>query len=154
MLKYMTATLAAVALTVTSFAATPAQAEMDRGEKLRLLLGLGALGALVVANERNKDRRNDNNYSSRGRAPVIDVTPGYGRGKHGKGRARALPARCETAVPTRRGTRTYFGQPCLDRAGYRAALPRQCAATLDFGRRQVTAFEERCLRRHGYRVRG
>ena len=152
MLKTITAGAAAAAIAITSFAATPAQA-LDRGETMRLLLGLAAAG--VVMHEASKhdkvmDRRH--RQSSRNDPPTVRVAPGY-RGKRHKN-SRYLPARCETDVPTRRGERTFFGKPCLERSGFRAALPRQCARTLDFGRREVLAYGKGCLRRHGYRMRG
>lgn len=150
MFKFITSTAAAAALALTSFAATPAQAGLDRGETIRLLLGLGAIGALVVANDRSKDRRRSA-QTYRNEPPVIRVTPGD-RDRYQQ--RQALPARCATDVPTRSGERTYYGQPCLDRYGFTAALPSQCARTLDFGRRQVRAYGEQCLRRNGYRVRG
>ncbi|MCO6384045.1 MAG: hypothetical protein JXQ91_20690 [Vannielia sp.] len=150
MFKTLTATAAAAAIALTSFSA-PAQAEMDRGETLRLLLGLGAVGALIAANERSKDRSSASRSDNR----VIDVTPGYGRGgdRHGnKGRRVRMPQQCETVVPTRRGNQVFYGQPCLNRNGFRAQLPQACRYTLDLGRKRVQAFEQRCLRRNGYRT--
>ncbi|MBY6049434.1 hypothetical protein [Vannielia litorea] len=149
MFKTLTATALAAAVALTSFS-SPAQAEMDRGETLRLLLGLGAIGALVAANERNKDRAST---SRRDTDRVIRVTPGYGGDRYkDRNRHARLPQRCETAVPTRRGTQIFYGQPCLDRSGFRARLPQNCSYTLDLGRKRVKAYEQRCLRRAGYRT--
>lgn len=152
MFKTLTATAAAAVLAITSFTATPAQAEMDRGETIRLLIGLGAIGALVAANERSKDRsRTATRYDNR----VIDVTPNYGndRGRYkDRGRHARLPERCETSVPTRRGTQIFYGAPCLQRNGFQARLPRACSYTLNVGRKQVQAYEQRCLRQNGFRT--
>lgn len=152
MFKTLTATAAAAAVALASLA-TPASAELDRGETMRLLIGLGVVGALVAANERQKDRDRSDRYDNR----VVEVTP-YGNGRYDRDRDRhrnrnaRLPGRCETSVPTRRGTQVFYGEPCLQRSGFRARLPRECAYRLDVGRKTVTAYEQRCLRHNGFRT--
>lgn len=146
MYRKMTATLAAAAMTLSGFAATPAQA-LDRGEATRLLLGLGALA--VIANEVSKNR----DESDRRATPRhVDVKPYKPNKRHKTNVNRSLPPQCETAVPTRKGERRYFGRPCLQKSGFRAELPNKCASTLDFGRREVVAYEKNCLLKRGYRV--
>jgi len=158
MIRKFTATIAAGAIALTGFAATPAQA-LDEGETLRLLLGVGALAAIAsAAHNKNKDKDrnkdsvkinawpNDPYYNGN-----VQVKPYQQQGVKTRRRA-TLPAKCETVVPTRRGDQRFFGEPCLKRSGFHAKLPQKCAKTLDFGRREVKAYGKTCLQKQGYRV--
>lgn len=163
------------ALTLTSFAATPAQADLDRGETMRLLLGLGAVAIIASEAERRKDKRT----KVIRKRPVAEPQPTYRpvqprrpaghmsqerlkgeifRGAQARtGQRRYLPivpAECERRIQAYNGkVRRVFGRPCLKRAGFRQPLPRQCQVTVDLPNRSVTAWKKRCLINAGYDIR-
>lgn len=136
------ASILALSLAVTSFAAAPAAAGNDENLK-KFLLGAGTLLIIGSALENSKDK----------------PAHGYGHKKYKKKRhiSKVLPRYCLTKVRAHHGPERLFGARCLHR-NYRYAdwLPRKCMARVKFWRhghahvRKV--YRARCLRHYGYRL--
>jgi len=128
LLKYLTGTLAALAVAVTGLlaSATPAKA-IDRDDLFRFLLGAATVAIIVHAyNDRN--RRHDRRYvdntlpdycieTMRTGGRNVDV---YNATCLRNAGLTGLPNRCERSIRTNRGQRTVFSANCLFDAGYRA----------------------------------
>ncbi len=141
--KTLITTALAAALAIGPLTATPAAADSD--DVAKLLLGAIALGVVVHAIDKNRDRNDEATHG-----PHNPVDPGWGRPPH---RRYALPARCEFEVRTRQGRREVFGERCLEREGVRVnRLPNRCEFDVWTERGRRTVFGSRCLREHGYRV--
>lgn len=140
MTKHFIATVVAAALTITSFSAAPARAEINDVE--RLLLGLGALAIIGTAIHENQSRKKSNRVAVTRRA--TDFAP----------RRAALPQFCLRTVNTYNGDRRLFGARCL-RNNYAQfnRLPEQCRRVVTGPRGQRVGYGPRCLRRAGFHAK-
>ena len=162
MFKHLIGTTFAAAIAFTGFSAKPAQAGLDEGELLRLLLGLGA--AAVILDEINdNDKKRKKVVRPRVNKPATVVNPRRTQPPviHGtivpkkpkKHTRKFVPVQCERRIQTPTGSRYVFGRPCLERLGFQAKLPSSCRVNVKLERRTVPAWTKRCLRRNGYSIR-
>jgi hypothetical protein len=147
--KTFIATALSGALAFTG-AATPAVAAPDGEDVAKVLLGLAAIG--IIANALENERKSEA-VPAHG---TYDPEPYWrDRDRRGgrRGHFRALPARCEFAVRTRRGWTEVFGKHCLEREGVRVnRLPDRCEFRIRTDRGRRTVYGSQCLERHGYTV--
>ncbi|MBM7065995.1 hypothetical protein [Actibacterium sp. 188UL27-1] len=156
MIKFFTASIFAIALTLTSLVPSPVQAR-DRDDVARLVIGAAALAIIAksIDDKRKRDKKREKAKRAKKRShaqvPVVRGTPR----RHGGHNAIAtIPGSCERIIDTRNGPRRFFGRPCLDRTGFSGRLPQTCLRTLDLPRRTVAAYGKRCLLNRGVRIRG
>ncbi len=151
--KTFKATLLAAVLAVSSVAVTPARAAPDGEDFIKGAIGIIALGALVNAIEKDRNRR-----TTPSRAPTYQHydPPRYQPPRHDPPRghaSRELPAQCLFDVRTRDGWRSVYGRNCMEQFGVRVnRLPRDCAFEVRTDHGRNTVYGQRCLVRSGYRV--
>ncbi|MGB3313912.1 MAG: hypothetical protein WBB85_05835 [Albidovulum sp.] len=143
MKKQMIAAITAIALTLTSAAATPAAAQERGNDALKVLLGAAAIGLLI--SQANKDKR------SKEKAKVTRRQP-YDGWNHRKDKVRhnnrRIPAQCVFAV---RG-HDVVSSRCLQEFGAARNVPSSCAFVINTSWGKRTVYGSRCLRDRGYRV--
>ncbi len=158
--------LALTAITALSIALTPATApaesRLEGQEILGLLLGLGALAAIVnEVRDRDEVRPATRTYrapirQSRLPAPVYEEF-WYDRQERRKNQrfsrhTRLLPSNCIRPDVTLRNSRV-LGDPCLRRFDVQTRrLPEQCRHRVNTRSGWRTVFRVRCLRKSGYEV--
>ena len=164
MIKTLTASIFAIALTLTAIAPSPVQAR-DRDDIARIVVGAAALAIIAksIDDKRKRDEKRAKKRVTRHRhiaqfsqAPRRDrLNVPVVRGTPRRGNAIAtIPSSCERIIDTRNGPRRFFGRPCLHRTGFSGRLPQSCLRTLDLPRRTVAAYGKRCLLNRGVRIRG
>ena len=136
--------ITAAALTLTTFSAAPARAELSDIEKL--LLGAGALAIIGTAihegQKATKKKKRKKIVLHQPWQPAVQPT-----------RA-ALPAYCLRTVRAFGGDRRIFGARCL-RNNYAQVnrLPNRCKTYVEGPQGTRVGFRPRCLRKAGYTVR-
>jgi hypothetical protein len=137
------AAVTAIALTLSSAAATPAMAQ-DRGnDALKVLLGAAAIGLLL--NQVNKNKQDDKKQVTRNTHYTHwQPNRNYGQDK------RRIPPQCVFSV---RGHDVVSAR-CLEE--FRAArnMPSSCAFVINTSWGRRTVYGSRCLRDRGFIVAG
>ncbi|MBJ3761395.1 hypothetical protein ILP92_01340 [Maribius pontilimi] len=153
MIRLISTALLSATLALSPIA--PAQAQMSNDELTKILLGAAAVGAIGLAIDKAKDRKEEKARKARETlrnaknknvaAPVRD-----GRG----GRSRALPARCVDIVEgPRGGIRQVLSKRCLkDTTNAVRHLPHRCERDVYAFGRYRTVYGTRCLERYGWTV--
>jgi hypothetical protein len=160
-MKRLIATALVAALSLTSFAATPASA-LDQGERNRLVLGLGALaiiGALAgKGNSGGYVERNDNVWTPGrgddwrgGRHDWRDDRYDRRDDRYGR-RDRTLPSSCQFSIRTRNGVQSVLGKSCLAGNSRLGRLPDACEFNIRTSRGNRDVYGARCLEQNGYRI--
>lgn len=140
MKKQIVAAVTAIALTITSAAATPAMAQ-DRGnDALKVLLGAAAIGLLL--SQANKDKRNDGKATVK-RNSRHDYWDHRKKPVYSK---RRIPAQCVFSV---RGHDVVSAR-CLQEYGIARNVPSRCAFVINTSWGKRTVYGSRCLRDRGY----
>ena len=138
----LSATFAAVALALTSLAASATPARASDDAMIKLLLG--AVAVAIIASGAAQSRATTHAPRRQHARPHPHHAPhGYhARPKH---RARYLPQHCATSFRT--GGKQYhaYSARCLHHAGLHR-LPSACVVSTRSGNLYAT----HCLRRHGY----
>lgn len=158
MYRTFISTIAAAAIALTAFGATPAFADRDRdlARALTAILGVAVIGT-IIHDKKKKDRarratRRD--YQPEYHPPRVHRRPQVDpRPLPRKVRRNLLPPHCLRSFKTRRGTVRMFPRRCLERSySFINHLPEHCATRVktDGGRR--IGWEARCLRQAGYRL--
>ncbi len=158
----LTAATTALALVLGSFAATPAAALSDDGEKaLGWILGLGATALIINELDKGGSTRR---VAPAPRSPGFDIRDERWDGRRDDrrdgrrdgrrdDRRLTVPASCLIAVRTHDGRREVVSGRCATEVVGRGRLPRSCAFELitDHGRRE-TVYGRNCLEDEGYRI--
>ena len=153
MTRKLIATIAAAAIALSGFTATPAAA-MDDREVIKLLLGAAAVGVLVnELNKKNKKeiaaesayrnnnvyRYDDNRYDNNTRNARVN-------------RNRVIPSSCVFDIRTRNGNRDVVSGNCVERSDFRGNLPKDCKFEIRRDGRKQTVYGASCLRDRGIRI--
>lgn len=134
--KIFIATALATSLAFNPVTVAPAAADSDDVTKFLL----GALAVGVVVHAIKKDRERD---AARAAAMAAHAA------------AYRLPARCKFQTHTLHGPANVLGNRCLRREGVNtSALPNSCAFVINSHRGPRTVFGEYCLTQAGYTLAG
>lgn len=134
--KMFIATVLATSLALSPATVTPAAADNDDVAKFLL----GALAVGVVVHAIKKDRERDAARAAAAAAAAEARAAAY-----------RLPARCKFQAHTNHGPRDVLGTRCLRREGVNINnLPTNCAFVINSQRGLRTVFGEYCLRQAGY----
>lgn len=140
--------LAALALGLTAVTATPAMADRQSDNLLKLLLG-GAAVALVIKELKDKKKKSTPVYQQP-RNPRWDDRDRR-RDQHGW-RNRMIPSRCVVQVRTHSGRQSFVSGECVEDYGFRKSLPKSCAFELRGPRGKRDFYGSQCLARNGYQI--
>ncbi len=141
MKKQMIAAVTAIALTITSAAATPATAQDNGNDALKVLLGAAAIGLLI--SQANKNKRDDD------KARVTrNSRHDHRHGKNSQNNNRRIPAQCVFSV---RGHEVVSAR-CLQEYGIARDVPSRCAFVINTSWGQRTVYGSRCLKDRGYKL--
>jgi hypothetical protein len=135
------AAVTAIALTLTSAAATPAMAQDKGNDALKVLLGAAAIGLLI--SQANKNKRDDK--------PKVTRNTQYGHWQPNRNYGhdkRRIPAQCVFSV---RG-HDVVSSRCLQEYGVARNVPSGCAFVINTSWGKRTVYGSRCLRDRGYRI--
>jgi hypothetical protein len=141
--RRLTATLAALALALAGMTATAMPARAQGDEFARILLGaltLAIIGSAIAGASQPKPVR----------PPPVWGPPVWGPPVVHPPRPAPttwLPAHCAIDI----GGRTFFGEVCLNRAGFAHRLPQSCARQVHTPRGWRIAYDGHCLRQAGWR---
>ena len=142
MKKQMIAAVTAIALALTSAAATPAMAQSRENDALKVLLGAAAIGLLL--SQANKDKRSKEKAKVTRHKPYDDWKPRKKKVHHKK----YIPAQCVFSV---RGHQVVSAR-CLQEYGIARNVPSRCAFVINTSWGQRTVYGSRCLKDRGYRL--
>lgn len=139
--KRFIATIAAIAIAVTSFSAVPARAGDDEAAAaIAAILGLAVIGAVIA--DKRKDKKKVTVKEPRHPRPL---PPRVGR--------KILPQQCLRSFRTDRGAARIFGQRCLQRHYKHVhSLPQRCHREVYTDRGWRQGFGARCLNHYGYQL--
>lgn len=148
MSKTFIASVLAAALTITSFSAAPARAELTDFEKF--LLGAGALVIIGTAvHEQNKKAVKQR------KAPKVTYhsPPRPKPTVKKKRKAAAIPGFCITRVQSHNGPRRILSRRCLQN-NYRDVnlLPNRCRSFIEGPRGTRVGYRPKCLRKAGFQI--
>jgi hypothetical protein len=150
------ATVAAVSILITGFAAAPARAGQDDiGRALAALLGIAIVGAVIHDKKKDKKKaaRAQQQQRHKVHKPVQKKRHVKPRPLPRRASEHLLPGRCLRSFETHRGTARIFGERCLQRHySFTNRLPQHCERRVRTDRGPRFGFGARCLRKQGYKL--
>jgi hypothetical protein len=159
MYRPLIGTIAAIAVAITGFTATPARAgDDDLAAAIAIILGLAVVGSVI------KDKRDDRKARNQVYVPPRQVhTPPrqiyrqkpqvQPRPRPQRVNRKLLPQQCLRSIPTRRGQARVFGQRCLEQNyRYVNSLPANCQRQIQTNRGWRYGYGARCLNQYGYQL--
>ena len=150
MTKTTLATVLALSLAATGFAAAPARAA-DSGDVAKIAAGLATLfiiGKALENSDTAPDRRRPHDYRDYGHSHKPKPLPA----RSWQGR-KHLPAQCLYAHNSWSGRITMLNRRCLEKT-YRHAssLPTACRVEANTRKGMRRGYDPKCLRGYGYRL--
>lgn len=165
MTQKLLASVLALSLAFTGFAAVPARADNDAAKLLAGIATVFIIGK-AIQNKKDRDARatsNANNYTYNDRwnnnqgknyyeQPRRDQRRDKWKDQRRNHRAKILPSRCLDRTWARGKWFHYYGARCLQRFGKARSYPSECRREVRTDRGWRNVYGAHCLGRQGYRV--
>ncbi|WP_372604585.1 hypothetical protein [Actibacterium sp.] len=160
MSRSLISTVAAAAIAVAGFGATPAKADMSTEDMLLLLLGAATLYAVITTSNDNNNSQSSSDdddywYDKNGHRHSYDEDndskyPRYSSQK-------VLPVQCARRVRSGKHSgkdeQTIFVSKCLRESNFNGRLPRQCELTYRTDRGPLRdGYSAKCLLDRGFTI--